>query len=151
MNIEDQIRRAMEEGQFDNLPGKGKPLKLDENAFEDPEWRMAHKIMKDAGFSLPWIENRKEIEDDLETARAGLKRAWAWRQGGLANKQTRAYVEAEWQRAVTAFREKIVTLNKRIFSYNLEVPSPQFQRRMIDVEREIEEIEGVAGRAKTSG
>ncbi len=151
MNIEDQIRRAMEEGQFDNLPGKGKPLKLEENAFEDPAWRMAKKIMKDAGFSLPWIESLKEIEEGLETARASLRRAWTWRQEGLAAKQSYVYMQAEWQRAESAFREKIAALNKRIFSYNLEVPSPQFQRRTIDAEREVKEIEGKAGKSESSG
>ena len=44
MNIEEQIRRAIQEGKFDDLPGKGKPLKLDENPFEESEWRMANKI-----------------------------------------------------------------------------------------------------------
>jgi hypothetical protein len=27
--VEDQIRCAMEAGQFDNLPGKGRPLRLE--------------------------------------------------------------------------------------------------------------------------
>jgi DnaJ homolog subfamily C member 28 len=137
MNIEDHIRRAIEDGQFDDLPGKGKPLKLDENPFEDPEWRLANKILKDAGYSLPWIENRKEIEAALESARAGLRRAWSWRKGRVGSSQTQAYDETEWQRAEQAFREKIAVINKRIFSYNLDVPSPQFQRRVIEVEREI--------------
>jgi DnaJ family protein C protein 28 len=75
---EEQIRRAMEEGQFDNLPGKGKPLNLDENPYEDPEWRMAHHILHNSGFSLPWIETRREIETNLEAARTSIKTTWDW-------------------------------------------------------------------------
>jgi DnaJ family protein C protein 28 len=146
MNIEEQIRRAMEEGQFDDLPGKGKPLKLDENAFDDPEWRLANKVLKDAGFSLPWIERRQEIESGLETARGALKRAWAWRLESLETKQPTRFVEDEWQRAEKLFRQQIEELNKRIFLYNLEVPSPRFQRPTLNGEREIETIvQGQAG------
>ena len=53
---EDQIRRAMEEGKFDDLPGEGKPLRLENDPFEDPEWRMAHHVLRNGGFTLPWIE-----------------------------------------------------------------------------------------------
>jgi DnaJ family protein C protein 28 len=137
MNIEEHIRRAMEAGQFDNLPGKGKPLKMDENAFEDPEWHMANKILRDAGFSLPWIENRKEIEKDREAARADLRRAWNRRHGNQAVRRSNPSMEAEWQRAKTAFQEKIADLNRRIFSYNLEVPSSRFQCLPINVEQEL--------------
>ena len=67
-NIEEQIRRAQEGGQFDDLPGKGKPLRLDENPHEDPEWRLAHQILRNGGFSLPWIEMWREIEAELTLA-----------------------------------------------------------------------------------
>jgi DnaJ family protein C protein 28 len=146
MNIEEQIRRAMEEGQFENLPGKGRPLKLDENALEDPEWRMANKILKEGGFSLPWIERRQEIENGLGTARAALRRAWEWRCEGQEAKQPEAFVEDQWQQAIRVFRDQLETLNRSIFLYNLEVPSPQFQRLPLNAEREIAELtRAVAG------
>ena len=69
-NAEEQIRRAIEEGKFDNLPGKGKPLHLDQNPFEDPDWRLANHVLKTSGFSLPWIEKRNEIEALIQTARS---------------------------------------------------------------------------------
>jgi DnaJ family protein C protein 28 len=140
MNIEEQIRRAMEEGQFENLPGKGKPLKLEGNAFEDPEWRMANKILRDGGFTLPWIEKRQKIEADLELARASLKRAWIWRQKGLIQNRPFEIVDGEWQRAEAVFREQIAVINKLIFAYNLEVPLPRFQRLVIDAAREVKAI-----------
>ncbi|MEA3440806.1 MAG: DUF1992 domain-containing protein [Chloroflexota bacterium] len=54
--IEEHIRRAMEEGKFDDLPGKGKPLRLDHNPHEDPQWRTAYRMLRNSGFTLPWIE-----------------------------------------------------------------------------------------------
>ncbi len=151
MNIEEQIRRAMEEGQFTDLPGKGKPLKLNENAFEDPEWHMANKVMKDAGFSLPWIERWQEIEAGLEAARVALRRAWNWRGKALAAKQPYELVEAEWRRAEKIFRDQITALNKHVFLYNLEAPTIQFQRLVFDAEREIEAVMNAASNAESSG
>ena len=37
--IEEQLRKAREEGKFDHLRGHGQPLRLDENPFEDPTWQ----------------------------------------------------------------------------------------------------------------
>ena len=69
-NIEEHLRKAIEEGKFDNLPGKGKPLHLDEaNPHADPEWELAYHMLKECGFSLPWIETIHEIEKDIDAAR----------------------------------------------------------------------------------
>jgi len=150
MNIEEQIRKAMEDGQFDDLPGKGKPLKLDENLFEDPEWRLANKVMKDGGFTLPWIERRQEIESGLETARKALQRAWDWRKESLAANQPALFAEEEWQRAEKAFRVQVAAINRRIFLYNLETPSLQFQRPAVDAGREIEALTAAPGSSEGS-
>ena len=47
--------------------GKGKPLRLEDDSLEDPEWRMAYHMLREGGFSLPWIELRQEIVTTLET------------------------------------------------------------------------------------
>ena len=140
---EDQIRRAIEAGQFDNLPGKGKPLRLNENPHEDPEWRLAYHVLHNGGFSLPWIETRREIENEIETVRQELGRAWDEYQaasrsgrdrgcGRLANR-----TGPVTKRAVDIFNLKIPEINKRIFNYNLEAPSASLQLLRVDVEREL--------------
>ncbi len=133
-NIDDEIRRAMEEGEFENLPGKGRPLNLDEDPFEDPEWRLAHHLLRSSGYSLPWIEKRKEIEAGLEAARRDLALGWERRQeqGYRSTKR--------WERAQASFREAIAELNKKIFSYNLEAPSMRLQVMRIDAEVEIKKV-----------
>jgi hypothetical protein len=47
---EEKIREAQREGAFDNLPGAGKPLCLDDEANVPPEMRMAYKILKNSGY-----------------------------------------------------------------------------------------------------
>ena len=117
-SIEELIRKAMEEGKFDDLPGKGRPLRLDENPFEDPEWRMAYQVLRNGGFTLPWLEIRQEILKDMEAARQALSRTLCLVQGLPAGGAGRPSREAEWERAVKAFQDKISVLNQRILSYN---------------------------------
>jgi hypothetical protein len=67
---ERRIQEAMQNGEFDNLPGKGKPLKLDDDSHVPSELRMAYKILKNAGCLPPELEIKKEIlelKDLLET------------------------------------------------------------------------------------
>jgi len=140
-NIEDHIRRAVEEGKFDDLPGKGKPLKLEDDPFADPEWRLAHHMLRSSGFTLPWIERRQEIEASLETARAALQRSAAWCQASLANQDVSpAFVQVEWRKAIDLFLERVRAINQDIRSYNLEVPSERFQLRPVNGERELDLI-----------
>jgi hypothetical protein len=138
-NIEEQIRRAIEEGSFDNLPGQGRPLNLEEYPFEDPDWRLANHILRNAGFSLPWIENRREIEADLEAARTTLAQVWADYRAGLEESSRDL---ARWEQAQDIFRQAVVEINQRIARYNLEVPSLQLQRILLDPAKEIERIIG---------
>ena len=68
--VEERIKKAQKQGQFDNLPGKSKPLTF-ENHTGPEELRMANKILKNAGFLPPEIELKKKItqtEQLLEAA-----------------------------------------------------------------------------------
>jgi len=58
--VEARIKQAQKKGDFDNLPGSGKPLKFDDiNIPED--LRMAYKILKNADCVPPELEVKKEI------------------------------------------------------------------------------------------
>ena len=136
-NIEEHIRRAMEQGKFDDLPGTGKPLNLDENPLENPDWRLAHHLLRSGGFTLPWIETYREIEKELDNACQSLARTWAWRQSSQSGEETADEIEFEWQLAVKRFRQQITALNERISSYNMGVPAEIFQKPILNADREI--------------
>lgn len=140
--IDEQIRRAMEDGQFDNLPGKGRPINLDENPFEDPEWRMAHHLLQEGGFSLPWIEARREIDSELESARQRLSQAWAKQRASLAHGVDLHRIDLEWKAAQQQFIQKLESINKLIRDYNLQAPLLQVQMLMLKPEQEIEKVIG---------
>lgn len=58
---ERKISEAVEKGELDNLPGKGRPLELDDDSHIPPELRMAYRILKNSGHVSPEVEQRKEI------------------------------------------------------------------------------------------
>lgn len=140
--VERMLREAIEAGEFDNLPGRGKPVDLSENPFEDPDLRVVHKLLRDAGFAPAWIEERKDIGATFDSLRQILTRAWKiYRPGGASPN------DAAWKRNVAEFREKAAELNNRIRLYNLKVPASVFQRRLLDADSVIEGIT----QAKDSG
>jgi len=132
---EKSIREAIEKGEFDNLPGKGQPLDLSENPFEDPDLRTVHRLLRNAGFAPAWLEERKDIESQFELVRTTLSRAW--RLYGLSGVSAN---EDAWERNVSEFRTKIEELRRRVSIYNLKAPATIFQRRQFDVDALIEEI-----------
>ena len=148
--IDQQIREAHERGEFDNLPGKGRPLDLTPNPYaQDRE--LAYKILKDAGFAPEWIELDKAIRGRLDRARSTLARRWMWRSERLSDMalQSGRWAEAErervhtsWAQAVTEFKEEIAGLNREIAELNLKVPSTQFQRSSLNASAEIERLTG---------
>ena len=58
---EERIKQAMEQGAFDNLPGAGQPLNLERDAHIAPELRLAHKVLKNAGYVAPEVELMGQI------------------------------------------------------------------------------------------
>ena len=69
--VETRILNAQKNGEFDNLEGSGKPLKLDGGGCVSEELRLAYKILKNADFLPPEIELKKEIKQ-TEDLLAGM-------------------------------------------------------------------------------
>jgi hypothetical protein len=58
---EERIREAQQAGAFDNLPGKGKPLVLEDLSNVPEDLRIAYHILKNAQVLPPEVELQKEI------------------------------------------------------------------------------------------
>jgi DnaJ family protein C protein 28 len=135
--VEKKIQDAMKAGKFDNLAGKGEPIKLDENPFEDASMRAAFRLLKNNNFTLPWIEEQRAIEATIDGLRADLARSWAVYHETRNSRRGSVHAEDDWQHALSGFRRRIAALNLRIAAYNLRTPSTTFHRLPLDAEREI--------------
>ena len=58
---ERRIIEAIREGAFDDLPGAGQPLKLEDDSHVPEDLRMVYKILKNAGYVPQEVALRKEI------------------------------------------------------------------------------------------
>ncbi|HUL67996.1 MAG TPA: DUF1992 domain-containing protein [Burkholderiaceae bacterium] len=65
--VEQRIAEAITRGEFDHLPGAGKPLQLDDDPLVPEEERVALRIMKNAGCVPPEVERFAELERLLAT------------------------------------------------------------------------------------
>jgi hypothetical protein len=89
---ETRIREAMEQGHFDNLPGVGQPLNLEEYFSTPEEVRMAYSMLKSANCVPAEVELLNQVSR-LEravaqtadvTARESLRRELTHRRTQLA-------------------------------------------------------------------
>lgn len=97
----------MEEGAFDHLECAGKPLDLSENPFEDPSDRMAHRLLRNNGFSPEWIEEAKEIEAESRRLRA------------------------QGESGKSDLLGRVAALNRRIAAFNLKAPAARFHKKLL--------------------
>ena len=82
---EQKIAAAIDAGEFDDLPGAGKPLDLDDDPLVPDDLRVAWRLLKNAGFVPPELAEARErvelvrllasIDDDGERRRAAARLA----------------------------------------------------------------------------
>lgn len=58
--VERHISDAQRKGEFDNLPGSGEPLVLEDYSHIAPELRAGYRLLKNAGCLPPELEQRRE-------------------------------------------------------------------------------------------
>lgn len=90
--VEQRIAEACQRGDFDDLPGAGRPLELDDDRLVPEELRMAYRIMKNAGFVPPEVQVMKDIAEleRLVQASEGVQRSAAMRRLRLLTLQMSA-------------------------------------------------------------
>ena len=126
--IEQRMQQAQEEGLFDNLPGAGKPQKYDDDSLVPVEDRAGYRLLKANGFAPPWIETRREIEEqraDLGTWLEQANRRWS-------------YVDATGRAALrVSYRRKLDDLQRLILTFNLKTPRGVEQLETLRVAEEL--------------
>ncbi|MGE5854473.1 MAG: DUF1992 domain-containing protein, partial [Deltaproteobacteria bacterium] len=84
---EQRILEAQRDGAFDNLPGKGKPLDLEDLSWVPEDLRIGYHVLKNAHVLPPEVELLKDIHslEDLlkhvedETERRSLAKSIQWK------------------------------------------------------------------------
>ena len=124
--IDRQIREAMEDGRFDDLPYQGErlPLEGDDAA---GEWASAFRILRNANVAPAWIEADKEVRRLLD--RRDTIRDRASRSSPLGRRRDRE----ELERVVREHARAVARLNA-------VAPTDRQHRRPLDLDAELEEL-----------
>jgi hypothetical protein len=86
---------------------------------------MAHRMLRNAGFAPPWIEERKDIEAEFEQARQQMARVWTIMQNSLGTGNERD-PRARWEVALDSFRKQAAALNQENNCVEFENPGSGF-------------------------
>lgn len=69
--VEERIQAAIARGDFDHLPGIGKPLELDDDRLVPEPLRMGMRILKNAGLVPPELAILREVNEIRSILLAG--------------------------------------------------------------------------------
>lgn len=124
---ERQIREAMEQGAFEDLPYRGERLPIEEDSAAG-DWAMAHRMLKNAGVAPPWIESDKEARRLLARLDGLLERASGLSPSGR-------------DRLRREHAALVLEVNRAIERVNAEAPTVRQHRRLVDPALESERLE----------
>lgn len=100
----------MEEGHFENLPGRGKPLDFSTNAHADPAEDTLYRILSRNGCAPEWVELNKEIRCSIAEWRLALKKAQANRTNNLGS---------TWPKDSEYLKEQMRDINTKVVNYTV--------------------------------
>lgn len=109
--VEKRIRKAIECGEFTDLPGMGRPLALDDDLLVPVEVRVANRILKNAGLLPPELLDRQELaalERDAWRAEDFDARVRAIQKASLLRAKIAADASAEQVAAQHEYFQRIV-------------------------------------------
>jgi hypothetical protein len=125
--VERQIREAMAEGAFEDLPYRGERLPIEDDSSAG-DWAMAHRMLKCAGIAPPWIESDKEARRQMAELEGLIERAP--RMSRLSHRRARADLAAI-----------VAAANRAIERVNAEAPTDRQHRRPLDPVAEAARLE----------
>jgi hypothetical protein len=125
--VERQIRDAMADGRFDDLPHQGRRLPIEDDAAAG-DWALAFRMLRNAGVAPPWIEADKAVRELLEARERLFAKA---RRSQPASRQR---LRAELERLVR-------DLDRAIARVNAEAPTDRQHRRPLVLADELAQLD----------
>lgn len=141
--IEELITEGREQGKFDNLPGKGKPLNLPQNPYA-PDQELAYALLKDNQLVPAWIMDRNRLLEQAKALRLDMERLWQrWKRQFDLEPASRDAISIRWYDQCQAWDKQIGELNKKIADFNLKRPSENLELIKLDLDWELSRLGAV--------
>jgi len=114
---EERIKKAYQDGEFDGLPGFGKPIQIEDLSAIPEELRMAYKIMKNAGYT----EEEGSLRQEMMSIEDLLKKC----------------DESEKENLRRKLNEKLLRFNQLMAKRGIKTNSSLFKNYELKVQRKI--------------
>ncbi|RUP21887.1 hypothetical protein BC936DRAFT_139150 [Jimgerdemannia flammicorona] len=143
--VDIQIEAARARGDFDNLPGRGKPLPVDaqiNNPFIDTTEYLMNRLVQRQGAAPAWVEMQNEVDREVNAFRKELSTGWRKLVNGEGEGDGKVGRRAreDWKEGQKAYVNAAVRmLNGKIRSYNVFCPSV-VQKPYLSVEEELSRV-----------
>ena len=141
--IEDMIEDGRRRGLFEDLPGKGKPLDLEQNIYEGSS-ALANKLMKANEIKPAWLSQRMDVSEKIDQLRVEMRRTWTRYRTSFEQSQGETHRQAlslGWDDMCCRWQKSIEKLNKEIETYNLKRPNGQMELFKLRLDDELERID----------
>jgi hypothetical protein len=157
--VDDRIREAEERGDFDDLPGRGKPLVWDSEG-GDSEWWLANHMLKNAGVLPAWLDGDKELRAERQALEAMLADFAAWHRAERAAAEARPAgeragrlreLEEARERTEALYRQRAARYNERVDRHNMAVPLPSMHKFRLRVDDALARFRDELGSGSTGG
>lgn len=137
------IRSARARGEFDDLPGRGKPFVQDplmNNPYIDTTEYYLNKIIQRNGAAPPWVMKQQEVNTKISTLRTQMKSAIqkcindVRRNKGSVDKNELLKRFESLEKSF--FHQEVNRLNKKLRSYNVMCPEP-VRKQLLELDDEV--------------
>ncbi|XP_045497883.1 dnaJ homolog subfamily C member 28 [Colias croceus] len=135
--VEDLIQESMSKGEFENLSGKGKPLKdQNRNPYVDFTTHKLNEVLINNGFTPEWITMSKEIDQDIELLKEEIRNDRMY----LGPHPLKEEDIKKWECIYESNRNLAKSINTKINTYNLIVPLLNKQKFHVEFDKICEDI-----------
>ncbi|MBE2224450.1 MAG: DUF1992 domain-containing protein [Anaerolineae bacterium] len=140
--IDDIIEDGRSQGIFDNLKGKGKPLDLNKNPFNQNS-EIADSLLKENKMLPAWLAQRNETQIQIESLRQQISRTWRRYDQEYRFAQDagiKSGLEIAWDDEIKKWEAAILKINKLVDSYNLKRPVNNLEMYKPRLDNELERV-----------
>lgn len=143
---DERIRAARARGEFNDLPGRGKPIEQDpliNNPFVDRTEYFLNRIIQRNGAAPPWVIMQQEVDTEVSTFRSQMKSAVKRCTEEMT--EQRAFINKpsllkQFNRLENSFFDKEINrINMRVRSYNVMCPEP-VRKPLLKLDEEVKHV-----------
>lgn len=126
-----KIDQAIRSGEWDNLPGKGKPLQLEDDSDVPEHLRLANKVLRDANVTPPWIDELRELNEHRLQVLALREKTFAKARDIRSRNEEITPLLQQWQDAMQIY-------NKQVTSFEVTAPRGAERPKMFIIREELQ-------------